>query len=386
MDPEKKSIKQAVSNHITLENIFIGLAIILGIVVLINIFTASAISKQIKEGKLIAEEKLKPAKIELTAVKNSKCTDCFDISTAVSHIKNANANVTKENSLEFDSKDGRELVKKYGIRKVPSVIIKGEIEKISIQGLEKNQDALIFTQISPPFTNVETGKIEGRVILYYLKDSKCENCNNLTLLINQIKAGGVKVVEENGIEPGSDEGKQLINKYKIEFVPTIVLSEDAGFYELITQAWPQVGNRENNAYVFRGGAVYPAQPFINLTTGKLIGIVDIVYLADKSCEECYDVNEHKDVLAKNFGIKFGKEETYDINDAKGREFISRYNITKVPTVILSEDTGSYPSSPALKQFFSVEKDNSYVFRSAEALGTYRDLARNEIVKAEQVQQ
>src|SRR3989344_7542754 len=151
MDPEKKSIKQAVSNHITLENIFIGLAIILGLVVLINIFTASAISKQIKEGKLIAEEKLKPAKIELTAVKNSKCTDCFDISTAVSHIKNANANVTKENSLEFDSKDGRELVKKYGIRKVPSVIIKGEIEKISIQGLEKNQDALIFTQISPPF-------------------------------------------------------------------------------------------------------------------------------------------------------------------------------------------------------------------------------------------
>lgn len=383
MDPGKKGISK-VSNHLTLENLFIALAIILGVVVLINIFTASAINRQIRESKLIAEEKLKPAKIELTTIKNSKCADCFDISQVIDSLKAANVDVAKENSLEFDSKEGKELISKHQIKKIPSLIIKGEIDKMQVGGLEKSQDALLLSDIPPPFTNPETGKIEGRVTLFHLKDSKCEKCNNLTLLIDQLKAGGVRIVEEKIIVPGSDEGKQLINKYKIGFVPAIILSEDAGVYELIAQAWPQVGNKENDAYVFRGGIAYPAQPFINLTTGELTGIVDIVYLADKSCAECYDVNEHKNVLTQSFGIKFGKEETYDANDAKGKELIAKYNITKVPTVILSDEAKVYPSIGSLEQFFSLEKDGSYIFRQTEAIGTYMDLQKNEVVA--QIQQ
>ena len=79
-------------------------------------------------------------------------------------------------------------------------------------------------------------------------------------------------------------------------------------------------------------------------------------------------------------MRLEKEEAYDISDAKGKELIAKYNITKVPTIILSEEIKAYPSSTALNQFFSAEKDGSYVFRKMDDVGTYRDLALNQVVK------
>jgi hypothetical protein len=265
------------------------------------------------------------------------------------------------------------------------VIIKGEIEKISMQGLEKNQDALLFTQISPPFTNAETGKIEGRVTLYHLKDTACKKCNDLTILINQIKAAGVRIYDEKIISSNSDEGKDLIKKYSIGFAPSIILSKDASVYEIMQQAWPQIGTKESDgSYVLRAAS----PPFINLTTEKLRGVVNIVYLADKSCAECYNVSQHKEILAnpQSFAVKLENEETYDISDAKGKELIAKYSITKVPTAILSDEISAYPASIALKQFYSVEKDSFYVFRLLSIVGTYKDLATGQIVKAQQIEQ
>lgn len=377
MDPEKKGISK-ISNHITLENIFIGLTIILGLIVLINVIIASSINKQIKESKLTAEEKQKPAKVELTIIKNSKCADCFDISAVIAYIKNSNVNVTKENSVEFDSKEGKNIISKYGIDKIPSLIVTGEIGKVGIQELEKKQDALLFSEIPPPFTNPKTGKVEGLVVLYLLKDSKCSDCSNMAFLINQIKAAGIKISMEKVIEAGSSEGKGLISKYKINFVPAMILSDDASVYQLIQEAWPRIGSKEEDAYVLR----VASPPYLNLTTGKLRGVVDIIYLADKGCANCYNVSLHREILAseQSFGMKLGKEEIFDIIDAKGKELIAKYNITKVPAVILSDEAKVYPSSESLKQFFSVEKDGSYIFRRTEAIGTYKDLQKNEVVE------
>ena len=374
MDPEKRGIKK-----LSLENIFIGITVLLGIIIVINIMLTFNLNKDLKKSAELAEEKSKPAKIELTLIKNSKCSDCFDISTVVNHIKSANVNITKENAIEFNSKDAKDAINKYQIKKIPALIVTGEIGKVSIQGLEKKEDALLLSNILPPYTNASTGRIEGRVTLYYLKDPACGKCSDLSILISQIKLAGVKISEEKAVSPDGGEGKELIGKYNIGFAPAIILSKDASAYPIIQQAWPQIGSKETDgSYVLR--VVNP--PFINLTTGKLRGIVNIVYLTDKSCTPCYNASQHKEILVnpQSFAVKLDKEETFDISDAKGKELIARYNITKVPTVILSDEIGAYPSTQVLKQFYSVEKDNSYVFRLLSAVGTYKDLATSQIVK------
>ncbi len=382
MDPEKK---MHIFKKFSLDNIFIGLTILLGVILITNIFLAYSTNKELKKSTDVIKEKLKPAKIELVFLKNSECADCFDISTIINHVKNANVNITKEEMLEFDSKEGNELISRHKIEKIPTIILTGEIEKVNIEGFEKKENALVLAQILPPYTNAVTGKIEGKAALYILKDLECSQCNDLSLLISQIKAAGIKLSEEKIISPTSDEGKELIKKYGIDFVPTIILSKDAAAYEIMQEAWLQIGSRESDgSYVLR--LVSP--PFINLTTSKLMGLVGIVYLTDKTCTECYNVSQHRLILTnpQGFAMKLEKEETYDIADAKGKELIAKYNITQVPTVILSDDVSAYPSSAALKQFFSVENDGSYIFRQMNVVGTYKDLAANQVVVPQQIEQ
>lgn len=382
MDPKKRGAKGIFSNKVNLENIFIGAAILLGVIVIINISLAFNLNKDLSKAAGAAKEKIKPAKIELAVVKNSKCADCSDISAVVSHIKNANTNITKESILEFDSEQGKELIRKYHIEKAPAVVITGDIEKINIQGQVKGENVLLLANPEPPYTNTTTGKIEGRVALYYLKDASCEKCSDLTPLISQIKAAGVKVYEQKIIATGSDEGKELSKKYSIDFVPAIILSKDASAYEIIQKAWPQIGSKESDGYYVLRLA---NAPFINLTTGKLRGIVNIIYLTDKSCAECYNVSVHREILAspQSFAVILGKEETYDISDAQGKELIVKYNITQVPTAILSDEIMAYPSYNVLSQLFSLEKDGFHVFRKLSLVGNYMDLTTQQVVKVQQ---
>ncbi|MBI2646851.1 hypothetical protein HYW99_00050 [Candidatus Woesearchaeota archaeon] len=370
------------SKKFNLYNIFVGVAILLGVVLIINISLTYSLNKELKKVTQATEEKLKPAEIELIVIRNSKCGDCSDISAVVQNIKNSNFNITRESTLEFNSKEARELISKYMIEKVPTIALTGEIEKINIPGFEKRSDSLIMTSINPPYTNAANGRVEGRVTLYYLSDTECEKCSNLNLLVRQIKQAGVKIYEEINLNVSSEQGRELAKKYNIDFAPAIILSNDASVYSVIQQAWPQVGTKENDGYyVLR--LLYP--PYINLTTGKLMGLVTMTYLIDKSCVECYNVTLHKDILVnpQSFAIMLDAENIIDISDTKGKELIAKYNITLVPTAILSSEASVYPSSRALTQFFSVEKDGSFVFRKAELLGTYKDLTTNQVVKPQQ---
>ena len=98
MDPEKKGdYAKSISKKLDFGNIFIGLAVLLGIIVVINIILTSNLNKDLKKSAEELQEKLKPAKIELILIKNSKCSDCFDISAVVSNVKNSKTNITKKN-------------------------------------------------------------------------------------------------------------------------------------------------------------------------------------------------------------------------------------------------------------------------------------------------
>lgn len=365
-----------------IEYLYIGIAVILGLILLFNIFLTLSLNKELKNKSADIKEKLKPGKIELMAIKNSKCGDCFDIGAAISIVRNSKANITKESALEFDSKEAKELINKYKIEKIPAIILTGEIDKISVQGFAKQDNAMLFSNVLPPYTNSLTGRVEGKVSMYVLKDVNCAKCNDIGILIAQIKAAGVKIYNEKNLAINSSEAQEIVNKYKIDFVPSLVLSKDAGVYDIVQKAWLQIGTKESDGtYVLR--IVYP--PYVNLTTGELKGLVKITYLTDKSCSECYNVSLHEQILSspQSFAMKLDEKESYDISDSKGKELIARYNITLVPTVILSKGAGDYPASQALKQFFTIAEDGSFVFRVPQALGAYKDLSTGNVVKQQQ---
>ena len=373
------------SKDLLLQNILIGAAAILAILLVFNIISSFGIDSKIKENVKTEEEQAKPAKIQLIAVKDSKCTECLDVATIVNLVKEFKAEVTKEDTFEFGSDGAKAAIEKYGITALPTVIITGEIDKLPSEGFEKKDGALVLSQAPAPFTDAKTGKIEGLVTAYILKDPTCTQCNDMLSLLNQMHASGIRIPEQKEVDVSSEAGKKLIKDYDIGFVPTIILSKDAKFYPIIEQAWPNIGSVEKDGtYVLRT----PYPPFINQTTQQLKGLVSLTYLKDQSCAECYNVSLHRDILTnpQSFAIKIVSEKSLDIKDTEAKQLIVKYNISQVPTVILSKDLGDYGASKSLRQFFSVEKDGSFVFRSLQSLGAYRDLGSGEIVKPQTSEQ
>src|SRR3989338_11653147 len=104
-----------------------ALVIVLGLVLLLNIFLASGLNGLIGEKVALLKESVKPAKLQLTIIEDKTCKDCFDITDTVDSIKGTNVEITKEEKLDFSSAKG--LVKKYGIKKIPTIIVAGEIKK-----------------------------------------------------------------------------------------------------------------------------------------------------------------------------------------------------------------------------------------------------------------
>ena len=78
-----------------------------------------------------------------------------------------------------------------------------------------------------------------------------------------------------------------------------------------------------------------------------------------------------------YGVYVKDKETLDIT--QGKSLIDKYKIEKVPTIILTGDVETYISlTQVWKQVGSVETDGTYVFRSVEQMGKYRDLTTGKV--------
>ena len=79
-------------------------------------------------------------------------------------------------------------------------------------------------------------------------------------------------------------------------------------------------------------------------------------------------------ILNGFGISINNEKTYDINSNEGKSLISKYNIKKVPIIILSPEAKNYDAFVnAWKQVGSAEDDGWYVMRKPEVIGEIREI-------------
>ncbi len=362
---KKRTIKDKLDDNV--QEIIVVLSILLALIFIVNtIMLFWNPSTKI--------EKPKPVNIELTVI-SSDCKDCFDITNIVNSIKSGNVNIKKEQSLASDK--ANDLINKYKINKLPTVIVKGEIEKLNLEGFEKKEDALVFTSLKPPYFSIKENKVLGLVSLTQINAKSCTQCESLDPLVKQFTISKIKIVDKKVLDVSDSSAKDLIKKYGITKVPTIVISKDLSAYEEVVGQWSSIGSVENDGtYILREAA----PPYLDLTTNKVKGLVSVVYVNDSSCKECYNVIDHKTILAR-MGIKVVNEKVVDINTPEGMKVVDSYTITKAPTIILSKETEDYSFMKQLwAQVGSIEKNGDYVFRSVEVMGKYKDLTTNKEIE------
>lgn len=254
--------------------------LILGVVALMGVNATLLYQTQhkVKGEQKVAEEAAKPAEIALTILTAPACAECFNVQDLLSPLKsNAQVKVNSEKTIEYTADEGVALVQKYGITRVPTVIIQGNVDKVFdpasfIGNLGKKADdgALVVTNVPPPYTEVASGAVKGKFTLTYLTDKACKECYDPALHRRALGALGMKPTTERFVDRGEAEGQRLIAQYKIASAPTILLAGDLQEYPRFLQVWPSVGTAEkDNAYVFRSGQALMGA-YHDLKTGKVV--------------------------------------------------------------------------------------------------------------------
>ena len=367
------------------EILLYSMLILAAAISILNVFLIQSNAEKIDEAREAANEFLRPAKLEVTKILLSECEKCFDIEGALESIKKQNVNVTKEKTLLLDESEAKELIGKFGIKKLPTLLISGEVNKTPqlkslFDGIgdfpdEKN---FVFTGVKAPYYDISSAKVIGKVSVTNLIDSSCNECVQLNQFTAALEQAGVAITEQKTYEYDSKEGLELIRKFGVTRIPAMLISNEVNHYEISEQI-QQLAEEKDGFYALH--ATLP--PYRDLEQGKVVGLAKLVFLTDGSCTECYNVKINEQILAR-LGVFVKENAAYDVSLKEGKALVSKYKIEKVPIILLSPEASSYTNFvQAWQSVGSVEEDGWYVMRKPENLGAYKDLKTNEVIEVVQ---
>ncbi|MFA5813383.1 MAG: hypothetical protein WC862_02620 [Patescibacteria group bacterium] len=219
-------------------------------------------------------EAARPANIEAIAINDKDCQECFDVTPIFANLESANVKLISKRILDRADDEAKTLIAKYAIEKLPTIILRGEVQKnVDLKTLlaragDINGDTFVLRQINGPYVSAATGEIKGKTELTLIGDSACGECYDVkqhqAILFGFGFNPKIKVVDVN-----SPEAKSLINKYKISLIPTFVLTGEVEEYPIFLEVWPQAGIVKDDAYIFVQGVPLMGV-YKDLKTGKII--------------------------------------------------------------------------------------------------------------------
>ena len=235
--------------------------------------------------------------------------------------------------------------------------------------------------ITQKLAQEEEAKRPADIELTIISPVDCEKCLHGELLQETIEKQEVHILNAKTVSSDSDEAKNLIRIYNIQRLPAVIVKGEFDKAN-VQETFLQLGGENVDDALL----IQVSQPvFVNVISGTPVGLVDVTYLMDSLCEDCYDPMAHQTILQKNFGIMIQNEQTIDAQSDQGRALIETYHVTELPTVLLSAQAGVYRNlASTWTQVGTIEEDGTFVFRRNTALGSvvYLNLETGEVVRPE----
>lgn len=240
----------------------VALFAVVAALLVVNATLLYGMQRKARGARESAADAAKPAELVLTILTAPECAACFNPQDLTAPLRgNARVQIKDETVLEYRSDEAVALIQKYGIDRVPTLLIKGEIEKafddasfVQNIGRKAEDGTLIVTNIPAPYVEVVSGVVKGLFTATYLTDKSCTECYDYTLHRQALGGLLMKPAEEKFVDRSDSEGRALIAKYKIESTPTVLIAGDLAVYPQFQQVWPRVGTVEQDGtHVFRAG-------------------------------------------------------------------------------------------------------------------------------------
>ena len=224
---------------------------------------------------------------------------------------------------------------------------------------------------------------KGTVTLITAAD--CPFCSDMAAQKKHLQSQQVDIVDDIMLSADSEQARELIESLGITKLPALVFLSEEPIRSAIIKS-----TKESNAEAVNDMHLVwePSQaPFVDIETGEVQGMVSVTYVTDAQCTDCFDAKSLQRPILQRFGVAIANERIVDIAEAEGAELQKRYNLTKVPTMVLSPDVRLYPLlANAWREVGTVETDGGYVLRAVEALqAPYKDLTAGKVVVPERSQ-
>jgi len=145
---------------------FIVLAVIAIVFLAANVVLLFSWRQEISAAKIAAESR---GKFSLVYLTDKSCAECYDVTQHRPIIEGYAAKPLEERSVDLADQEGQKLVADYGIKKVPTIILNGDLsvypafQEIWPQvGTVEEDGTYVFreTEVMGPYFDLETGKVE----------------------------------------------------------------------------------------------------------------------------------------------------------------------------------------------------------------------------------
>lgn len=352
--------------------ITLGGSLILLLIFSLNTVYASSLERSLTDIDGL-EEALEPAELEVYAVESDYAETSDEIFDVVESLNSSEGIKAEIKFVSSGSEKGGELISDYGLEKLPTVVIEGEVDKVSFKGFEEVNNAFV-KDVEPPYYSVNSQELEGLVEVYTVEAPDCERCTESIQLDEILEDSGVYVETAENISPDQADEKGF--DAEIERAPAYLVSEHVLEYEGGQEFIEGMGFEEING----GYRSYVRYPAYNFSSQQVNGLVDMVKIGFEECDECYDEEIHTEIVQNIIGPGLNDVETKDVT--RSGDLVEEYEISQVPTFILQGDMDKYPElMAAWEQVGTVEEDGTFVFRNLDILELpYYDLNEGELVR------
>jgi len=313
------------------------------IILLLSLFVLSSYSSfKFKEELSSYILELKPLETKALFISSIECGDnCSSFEEILTYLSNFNINFSEKNVLILEKDNSsRELISKYNLKKLPALILFGEFSRssffddLSRYGRFYNNTTLIIETTRAPFFNLSLNSVEGLVDLIILRDKNCKECFDMTQLSKLLSSMGV-VLKNISIK---DIDLSVSKDYSdLSRLPLAFISKDIKYYPKAFSVLKQLGllERDNSFLLYP-----PIPPYRNISSGKIVGLVDVILIDADNCDDCYDVYKNVDIL-RRFGIYINSITSYNLSDKEAKDLLLKYNLSKVPTILVSPEAKYY---------------------------------------------
>jgi uncharacterized protein with FMN-binding domain len=211
------------------------------------------------------------------AINATGCPACLDAGIyftsleSVGHIYFKSATV-----LQPDDPQAKSLIASHNITKLPALLMSGNINVYPfftqrVLSLGKMEGGwFVLQNVSPPYVDLaDNNSIKGLVSAIYLVNQSCTGCLNVTQLSDYLTgSGGVYIANSTTYDISSINAKNLVKKYNITAIPSVLYSPEARLYPGFSGAWTGINSTvaSDGWFIFRSYSLLSGAQYQNVSS------------------------------------------------------------------------------------------------------------------------